>query len=132
MAFASPDLQQQIISCLNNLRSKVTGISFGDQGQFVRTEALDRIGGFPKQMLMEDVEIYLRLKEVGKLVCLPKRIIVSGRRWETQPFIKGVGRVRHLFFRYLVERRTGKIKQKAKDCHTRYYRGQSAIHNTGN
>jgi rSAM/selenodomain-associated transferase 2 len=121
MAFASPDIRQRIISGLNNLRAKTSGISFGDQGQFVRNEALDRIGGFPDQMLMEDVELSIRLRRAGRLVFLPKGIIASGRRWESQPFARGVARVLHLFLRYLIERRNGKISEKAKDYHTRYY-----------
>jgi len=121
MSFASPNTGQWIISGLNNLRSKMTGISFGDQGQFVRNEALDRIGGFPDQMLMEDVELSLRLMRAGRLVFLPRGIIASDRRWKTRPFIKGVTQILCLFGRYLFERRFGKIHEKAKNYHTRYY-----------
>jgi GT2 family glycosyltransferase len=121
MAFASPDIGQWIISGLNNFRSQMTGISFGDQGQFVRSEALDRMGGFPDQMLMEDVELSLRMMRAGRLVFLPKGIIASSRRWKNRPFARGVTLVLCLFVRYLFERRFGKIHQGAKDYHTRYY-----------
>ena len=63
-----------IIFC-NRARYRFTHVYFGDQGLFVRPDALARIGGVPQLPLMEDVELCQRLKTVGKLrlspVCLP-------------------------------------------------------------
>ena len=56
-------------------------------------------------MLMEDVELSLRLKEVGRLVFLRQGILVSGRRWMGNGFAGNLMTVFHLFPRYLVERR---------------------------
>jgi len=46
MQFANSNPAQCIIAALNNLKAAATGISFGDQAQFVRAAALERIGGF--------------------------------------------------------------------------------------
>ena len=105
MQFKQKKLQMRIVATLNNLRALVTGISFGDQAQFFRAEALDAIGGFPSMMLMEDVELSLRLKEVGRLVFLQDGIIVSGRRWQGRQFSYKLMTVFRLFPRYLIERR---------------------------
>ena len=65
MAFQPADRKKRIIAALNSLRTRLSGIAFGDQCQFFRTEALPAIGGFPDQMLMEDVELSLRIENHG-------------------------------------------------------------------
>jgi rSAM/selenodomain-associated transferase 2 len=111
----------RFIASLNNLRTILTGIAFGDQAQFFRKEALDRCGGFPAIMLMEDVELSLRLKEVGRLVFLSKGIVVSDRRWQGRHFAGNFLTVLYLFSRYLVERRWGRADQLMRNYYERYY-----------
>jgi GT2 family glycosyltransferase len=108
MRFRDSIPSQGIVAALNNLRASVTGISFGDQAQFVRAEALRRIGGFPDLMLMEDVELSLRLKPVGGAVYLGSGVTASGRRWQTVSFLRNLCMVVGLFLRYLFERRFGR------------------------
>ena len=93
------------IAALNNLRAALTGIGFGDQAQFVRRYALERIGGFPGLVLMEDVELSLRLKRIGRPVYLPGGVVVSGRRWQAGDSVRRIGLILCLFGRFLVERR---------------------------
>ncbi len=54
-------------------------------------------------MLMEDVELSLRLKEVGQLVFLRDGIVVSDRRWNGHRFAGNLLTVFYLFTRYLTE-----------------------------
>jgi rSAM/selenodomain-associated transferase 2 len=105
MQFEKSTPKTRVIAFFNNLRMFLTGISFGDQAQFFRTEALAASGGFPSMMLMEDVELSLCLKEVGRLVFLRKGILASGRRWLGNGFKGNLITVFHLFPRYLIERR---------------------------
>ncbi len=42
---------------LADLRSRLSGLPYGDQALFVRREAFERVGGFPDQPLMEDLEL---------------------------------------------------------------------------
>ena len=72
----------RVIATLMNLRSRASGIATGDQAIFVTREAFDRVGGFPAQPLMEDVEISRRLKRLGRPACLSAKVRTSGRRWE--------------------------------------------------
>ena len=65
-----------------NQRSRATGIATGDQAMFVRREVFQRIGGFPQQPLMEDIELSKRLRKLARPACLRQRVITSGRRWE--------------------------------------------------
>jgi rSAM/selenodomain-associated transferase 2 len=120
MKFVQKGLKTRFVAFLNNARTFLTGISFGDQAQFFRSEALDAMGGFPSMMLMEDVELSLRLKEVGRLVFFRDGILVSGKRWQGNGFAGNLMRVFHLFTRYLAERRFRKsdvLNQKYYDAY---------------
>ena len=121
MQFKQKKLRLQVVATLNNLRALLTGVSFGDQAQFFRSEALDAIGGFPSMMLMEDVELSLRLKEVGRLVFLSDGIMVSGRRWQGNRFSYKLMTVFHLFPRYLMERRFRRTDRIYRKYYNAYY-----------
>jgi rSAM/selenodomain-associated transferase 2 len=72
----------RVIAAMMNLRSRASGIATGDQAIFVTRDAFDRVGGFPAQPLMEDIELSRRLKRLGPPACLRARVCTSGRRWE--------------------------------------------------
>lgn len=72
-------------------------------------------------MLMEDVELSLRLKEIGKLVFLRKGIVVSGRRWTDHGFAGNLLTVFHLFPRYLIERRFCRSNMQKRNFYEIYY-----------
>jgi rSAM/selenodomain-associated transferase 2 len=73
-----------VIAWFMNRRSRLTGIATGDQALFMTRQAFDKVGGFPDQPLMEDVEISRRLKQIAPPVCLPEKVTTSGRRWDTR------------------------------------------------
>jgi rSAM/selenodomain-associated transferase 2 len=85
----------RVVAALMNLRSRLSGIATGDQAIFVTREAFDRIGGFPAQPLMEDIELSRRLKRLGRPACLRTKVRTSGRRWEQ----RGVWRTIFLMWR---------------------------------
>lgn len=73
-----------VISALMNLRSRWTGIATGDQAIFVRKDLFNTIGGFPRQPLMEDIEISKYLKRYGRPGRPHDKVVTSGRRWLTR------------------------------------------------
>jgi rSAM/selenodomain-associated transferase 2 len=73
----------RVISFMMNNRSKFTGIATGDQGIFVRRDLFESVGGFPSQILMEDIELSKILRRQFKPACLPGPVFTSGRRWES-------------------------------------------------
>jgi len=121
MQFADANFAQRIIAALNNLKAALTGISFGDQAQFVRAEAMVRIGSFPDLMLMEDVELSLRLKGAGGTLYLAKGVTVSGRRWREGSFLENLWTVLRLFFGYLLVRRSGRCQGTDEAYYRKYY-----------
>ncbi len=70
---------------LADLRSRYTRLPYGDQALFVRTEVFRRIGGFPAQPLMEDLELSMRLWREGKVRTVDACVTVSGRRFLARP-----------------------------------------------
>jgi len=72
-----------VIASLMNLRSRRSGIATGDQAMFMTRRAFESAGGFPDQPLMKDIELSRRLLALSRPVCLPDRVVTSGRRWET-------------------------------------------------
>jgi rSAM/selenodomain-associated transferase 2 len=71
-----------VCACLSNLRVRLRGIAFGDQGIFVTKELFLKEGGFPELPLMEDYEFSLRLKRRGiSPVQLSCPIVTSARRF---------------------------------------------------
>ncbi len=79
-----------LITFMINLRSRLTGISTGDQCQFVRRDIFEQLEGFPEQPLMEDVELSKRLKRAGRIACLRDKVTTSSRRWERHGTLKTV------------------------------------------
>jgi rSAM/selenodomain-associated transferase 2 len=56
------------------------GTLYGDQSIFVRREVFEKLGGFAKIPLMEDVEFSRRLRRAGKIAVLDPPVASSGRR----------------------------------------------------
>jgi rSAM/selenodomain-associated transferase 2 len=71
-----------LIGLMISLRSRYSGIATGDQALFMTREAFEKVGRFPEQPLMEDIEISKRLLKLSRPLCLRERIRTSGRRWE--------------------------------------------------
>lgn len=108
-----------LTACLNNMRTLFTGISFGDQGQFFRREAIsDR---FPALKLMEDIELSFVLKESGSVLFLPSTIENSTRKWENSGYIGNFLAVVRLSLAYVVKRKFALLSGDCTEFYTRYY-----------
>ncbi len=90
----------RVIEFFINQRSRLTKISTGDQAMFVRRDVFERMGGFPEQPLMEDVEFSRRLKREGGIACLCSRVMTSSRRWEKYGIVRTIVLMWWLRFRY--------------------------------
>lgn len=65
-----------------NLRSRLLGFPYGDQGIFLRSSRFNRCGGFPDLPIMEDFALIRRLRRTGRIVTVPQPIVTSPRRWQ--------------------------------------------------
>jgi rSAM/selenodomain-associated transferase 2 len=80
----------RLVAALMNLRSRHSGIATGDQAIFVRRDAFLRVGGFPDQPLMEDIELSKRMRKLSRPACLRQRVVTSGRRWERHNVLRTI------------------------------------------
>ena len=80
----------RLVERMMNLRSRWSGIATGDQGLFIHRELFIRVGGYPEQELMEDVEISARLKRISQPHCLRQRLLTSSRRWEREGVLRTI------------------------------------------
>jgi rSAM/selenodomain-associated transferase 2 len=67
-----------------NHRSRLTGISTGDQAIFVRRRTFEAIGRFADIPLMEDIEFSRRLKRAGNVAALRAQVLTAYRRWQAR------------------------------------------------
>jgi rSAM/selenodomain-associated transferase 2 len=80
----------RLVERMMNWRSCSSGIATGDQGIFVQRALFEKVGGYPDQALMEDVEISRRLKRLARPVCLHQRLVTSSRRWERRGILRTI------------------------------------------
>lgn len=75
-----------LVAWFMNQRSRLSKIGTGDQALFVGRDLFQRVGGFPQQPLMEDIELCKLLKRYAphSFLAVRKPVITSGRRWDTQ------------------------------------------------
>jgi rSAM/selenodomain-associated transferase 2 len=87
-------VERCLLSCIAwfmNIRSRLTGISTGDQAQFFERSAFVTSGGFPDQLLMEDIEISKRAgKKIGSPINLRAVVDVSPRRWQDKGYARTI------------------------------------------
>jgi rSAM/selenodomain-associated transferase 2 len=88
--FDSPSAWGRVISGFMNLRSRLTGISTGDQAMFVRRNIFEQLGGFSEIPIMEDIEFSTRLKRTGLTRALRETVTTSFRRWEQQGALRTI------------------------------------------
>ncbi|TMV09607.1 glycosyltransferase [Ruegeria sediminis] len=68
-----------------NLRSRVFGLPYGDQGLLVSRSDYDAAGGYPDQPLMEDVALVRALPRAG---LLPARALTSAERYRRSGWLR--------------------------------------------
>jgi len=98
----SPDPRLGLIARAANLRTRITGVPYGDQALFVRRGAFEAAGGFPDVSIMEDVALGRKLKRLGRVVLLPARVRTSARRWEREGVVRTTLRNAALISLYLL------------------------------
>lgn len=77
----------RVVEGVANLRSRL-GLIYGDQAIFVTRESFFRAGGFNKLPLMEDVDCVKRLRKLGPVTVLEKRVVTSPRRWAARGMVR--------------------------------------------
>ena len=89
------------IAFLSTMRSRYLGVTYGDQGIYVRRAIFDRVAGFPEVALFEDSEFCAAVRKLGRFVLLDGSVRTSTRRWRqwgVVPTILWMWMLRLLYF----------------------------------
>lgn len=84
----SPMRRKAAVEWLTNLRVRLGGIPYGDQGLFVRRDIYLECGGFPHQPLFEEVALVRKLRSRGRFRALATPLGASPRRWKRDGWIR--------------------------------------------
>lgn len=83
-----PMFRKTAIERLTNLRVRLGGIPYGDQGLFVRRDTYLQCGGFAHQPLFEEVGLVRQLRSRGRFRAIDTPLGVSPRRWERDGWLR--------------------------------------------
>lgn len=86
LQFRAVGVMPVLVAGWANLRSRLFGLPYGDQGLLVRRELYERVGGYPDQALMEDVALVRALR--GKIHILPAYARTSAARYQQQGWLR--------------------------------------------
>lgn len=99
LAFRSKAIVAKIVAGWANLRARVFGLPYGDQGLLIHRDTLAAIGGIPDIPLMEDVALARALK--GQLTALDAEARTSPARYEARGWVRRGTRNLITLIRYL-------------------------------
>lgn len=119
-----------LVRLLNSFRARSLQITFGDQCQFFRREALlelmDQYGNvIPPMPLMEDVELSMRFKELGPALTLSQGVQASSRRWQKANRWNNAWLIIKICTLYLLARRLGFAPSDSQYFQKLYYGSSS-------
>jgi rSAM/selenodomain-associated transferase 2 len=78
----------RFIERMVGIRTRITGIPYGDQAIFLTTELFNQVGGYPDIPIMEDIALMRRLRK--RKACfrmIAEKVSTSPRRWETEGLV---------------------------------------------
>lgn len=78
----------RLVEKMVNMRSRFFSLPYGDQAIFMKKSVFEEIDGFPNLPIMEDFELMLALRKLGKVVIIAAPVITSGRRWQKLGVVK--------------------------------------------
>jgi rSAM/selenodomain-associated transferase 2 len=79
--FSGADWRLSLISWIDNLRAGLTRIIYGDQAMFVRRRLFQKMGGFPKKPILEDLLFCEKLKTYTRPILLDQYVITDARKF---------------------------------------------------
>jgi len=91
--FSGNDWRLRLISWLDNFRCRRSRIIYGDQAMFVRRALFMLLGGFPDQLILEDVGFCEQLAQVTTPVLLEPPVITDSRKFVTMGVWRSLARV---------------------------------------
>lgn len=82
---------EKIMLKLNSYGTRWPGIMSrgGDQTLFITRLLFDRLNGFDETfVVMEDFELIIRIRRVARFIIVPKNVLVSARKYDTNSWLR--------------------------------------------
>jgi rSAM/selenodomain-associated transferase 2/rSAM/selenodomain-associated transferase 1 len=76
-----------LIRAAGSVRARF-GLPYGDQALFLPAMLFADLGGFPDQQTMEDYELALRLRRLGRIARLDAKVLSSARLWSEHGLVR--------------------------------------------
>lgn len=86
--FEGIGLMSRLISWLDGLRCRITGIVACHQGFFIERRLFEELGGFSENGVREDTDLCLRLRRCTKLTFLRPPVVIPPEQARRHPFWK--------------------------------------------
>ncbi|WP_147822144.1 TIGR04283 family arsenosugar biosynthesis glycosyltransferase [Salidesulfovibrio onnuriiensis] len=78
-----------LVARVASLRSRLERLPYGDQAHFFDAGYFRELGGYAEIPIMEDVELFRRVRRAGERIrILPDRAVTSARRWEKEGMLQ--------------------------------------------
>ena len=103
--------QARLLALLINLRARI-GTPYGDQGLFMRREAYEKAGGFPRRALFEEPPLVRELRKLGRFTPVCTELGVSARRWKRDGWFRRSLANRLLAVAYMLRLSPEKLAQR--------------------
>lgn len=85
LSIDSPSRALRVVAWFANIRSRIERVPYGDQAQFLLAGTFRALGGFAPIPLMEDVELFRRIRHHRvPMRILPEKVATSSRRWDNE------------------------------------------------
>lgn len=106
----------RFISASSNIRAKSYGLFYGDQGIFIKRSIFESIGGYKEIPIMEDWNLSMRLKKIGKMKLLKENIGSSARRFKSGGVFKTLLFMHKIKFLYVIGKDPVELNELYKEC----------------
>ncbi len=91
--FSGDDWRLRVVSWLDNFRCRYSRIIYGDQALFVRQSLFHQLGGFPNQLILEDVAFCEQLIKHTSPILLDPPVITDSRKFVQMGIWRSLARV---------------------------------------
>ncbi|MHC1742248.1 MAG: TIGR04283 family arsenosugar biosynthesis glycosyltransferase [Syntrophobacteraceae bacterium] len=88
LSFTDGTRTLDLIARWANVRSRLFRLPYGDQGLFCRREVFERVGGFRRRYLMEDVDFVRACRAEGDLAMVEDPVLTSPDRYLTRGVLR--------------------------------------------
>lgn len=102
LSYGTSRFSLQLLARWANFRTRYLGLPYGDQGFFCSREVFERVGGFKKRYLFEDVDFVRACSKLGNIMVIPQPLHASPKKYLMRGIFRTSCKNHFLMFLYLL------------------------------